>query len=95
MEYVKEKLPERNPPNLGSISHILKNDFGLRYKSYNGAIVRYKDPEFNEKRLWVCRILSQFITDGALIISIDESNFRHDNTKQYQWQLLNRDREFK
>ena len=58
MEFMQEQIPERKAPNLGSISHILKIDFGLRYKSYNGAIVRYKDPEFNDKRLWVCRILS-------------------------------------
>ena len=92
---MQEQLPNARAPDQSVISHILKNDIGLRYKRFDGALIRYKDPEFDEKRLWVCRILSQFIADGALVISIDESNFRHDNTKQHKWQFVDQDREFK
>jgi hypothetical protein len=48
-------------------------------------MVRYQDPTFDHNRLWVSRLLSQFLLDGALIISIDESHIRHDSRKQYQW----------
>ena len=63
----------------------MKDDFKLRYKKYDGAIVKYKDPQYDEKRLWTCRLLAQFVTDGALIISIDESHIRSDQSKEYRW----------
>ena len=58
-------------------------------------MVKYKNPDFDEKRLWGCRLLAQFLADNALIISVDESNFRHDNIKEYKWQFVEKDREFK
>jgi hypothetical protein len=54
-------------------------------------MIRYKDPTFDSKRLWVSRLLAQFISDNALIISIDESHLRHDSQKRYQWQFYRRD----
>ena len=80
-KFIQEAKPGSAPLQLNVISHILKNDFGLRYKHFDGALIKYKDPQFDEKRLWVSRILAQFIGDDALIISIDESNFRNDNIR--------------
>lgn len=85
-------MPGVQPSTLNDIGAILKQDFKLRYIKYDGASVRYKDPQFDEKRLWACRILSQFLLDDALIISIDESHIRSDRSKQYQWQFLGSDR---
>ena len=62
----------------GHISRVLREDLHLRFLRYDSAMVRYQDPTFDHKRLWVSRLLSQFLLDGALIISIDESHIRHD-----------------
>ena len=50
-------------------------------------MVRYQDPTFDHKRLWVSRLLSQFLLEGALIISINKSQIRHDSGKYYKWQF--------
>lgn len=72
-------------PNLkldpSQISKVLREDLHLRFLRYDSAMVRYQDPTFDHKRLWVSRLLSQFLIDGALIISIDESHIRHDSRK--------------
>ena len=67
------------------LGKILRNDFGLKYKRYNGAVVQYKNPDLDDKRRWACRILAEFLADDSLIISLDESNFRHDNNKSFKW----------
>ena len=48
-------------------------------------MVRFLDPTYNEKRLWVSRLLAQFLLEGDLIISIDESNFRSDSFSKRKW----------
>ena len=50
----------------------------MRYGKTQAANVRYRDPTFNDKRLWVSRLLAQFLVEDAIIISVDESNFRSD-----------------
>ena len=72
-------------PNLNTISHILKHDFGIQFRRLDGAQSKYLDPYFDEKRLWASRLLVQFHIQNALIISIDESNFRHDTLKNFSW----------
>ena len=57
--------------------------------------MHYKNPAFDDKRLWVCRLLAQFVTDGALVISVDESHLRSDGAKQFRWQFHGRENEFK
>ena len=57
--------------------------------------MHYKNPAFDDKRLWVCRLLAQFVTDGALVISVDESHLRSDGAKQFRWQFHGREDEFK
>ena len=65
----------------------MKETFQLKYKSLEKANVKYRDPLYNEKRLWVSRLLAQFLIEDAVIISIDESNFRHDALPLKQWQF--------
>jgi hypothetical protein len=33
----------------------------------------------------VSRLLAQFLLDGALLVSVDESNFRMDAFKKFSW----------
>ena len=56
----------------------MKDKFNLKYKRVEKANVRYRDPEYNEKRLWISRLVAQFMKEDVILISIDESNFRHD-----------------
>jgi hypothetical protein len=56
----------------------MKEKFHLCYKSLEKANFKYRDPIYNEKRLWTSRLLGQFLLEEAIIISVDESNFKHD-----------------
>ena len=65
----------------------MKDQFNLKFKKAEKANVRYRDPEYNEKRLWIGRLVAQFIKEDVILISIDESNFRHDALPGKQWQF--------
>ena len=80
-------MPQEQVPTPMIIRNVMKETFQLKYKSLEKANVKYRDPLYNEKRLWVSRLLGQFLIDGAIIISIDESNFRHDALPLKQWQF--------
>lgn len=84
-KYLNQVLPERAPHSNRMISAILKQRYHLKYTAYNTAQIRYEDPSFDEKRLQVSRLLSQFLLDGALIISVDESNIRSDSVLRKKW----------
>lgn len=40
------------------ISQVLRQDLNLHFLRYDSAMVRYQDPTFDHKRLWVSRLLS-------------------------------------
>lgn len=86
-KYLNLVLPDKVPHSNRMISAILKQRYHLKYTSYNTAQIRYEDPSFDEKRLQVSRLLAQFLLDGALIISIDESNIRSDSVMKKKWSL--------
>ena len=50
-------------------------------------MVRYLDPTYNDKRVWVSRLLAQFMFENAVIISVDESNFRSDILNKRSWRF--------
>ena len=50
--------------------------FGMRFRAANAAKIKYNDTDFDEKRVWVSRLLAQFMMADVLIISIDESSFK-------------------
>jgi hypothetical protein len=52
---------------------------------------KYFEATYAEKRLWVSRLLTQFHHDGAVIVSVDESNFKSELDKDWCWQF-NHDR---
>ena len=74
-------------PSETSINTILHKHFHLKFKSSKASMIRYLDPTYNEKRLWVSRLLAQFHKENAVIISIDESNFRVDSFPKRKWVL--------
>ena len=72
------RLPEEQVPSTVTLRKIMKKKFNLKYKRVEKANAKYRDPSFNEKRLWISRLVAQFIKEEVILISIDESNFRHD-----------------
>ncbi len=70
--------PEVKPVCVHDIAYLLREVYHLNYKRLDPAQFRYRDPYYDEKRLWASRLISQLQLDGALIISIDESGIRGD-----------------
>ena len=73
------------PPSLGTISVMLRSSFCLQFNKFNPANARYKDPRYDEKRLWVSRLLTYMMMTKMVIVSIDESNFRSRMTNGKRW----------
>ena len=63
-------------PSLPTLTSILNCQFHLGYTSTDKGKLKYKDPTYNDKRLWVSRLLAQFFHDEVIIVSVDESSFK-------------------
>jgi len=63
-------------PSYATLRLIVREKFSLRYQRLNLACFKYADPSFDEKRLWVSRLLAQFFYENVFIVSIDESCFK-------------------
>lgn len=74
-------------PCAETVSLILKEKFQLRFLKYDGAVARYRDPLFNDRRIWLSRIMAQLICEDVLIVSIDETHFRSDIQLNKRWQV--------
>jgi hypothetical protein len=85
--YLQERLPKEEVPCRTSVKHILKSTFHFKYAALNKANTKYKDSTYNEKRLWISRLLTQFMIEDAMIISVDDSNFRSDAFPSKSWQF--------
>lgn len=57
----------------------------MKFTKFPSALLRYNDPTYDPKRLWVSRLLTLFMMDDFYIISIDESNFKSDSINTMQW----------
>ena len=59
-QYLKVNIPKgmEKAPTLKTIKGALKKHFFLVYTKFKTANLKYRDPSFNEKRLWVCRLLA-------------------------------------
>ena len=57
---------------------ILRYKFNIRYKQANKSKFKYRDPTYNDKRIYLSRLLAQFLHDDVLIISVDECSLRSD-----------------
>jgi hypothetical protein len=78
-------LPENLQPSKRTLERMLNHRFHLRYGKFGPANFKYGDPAFDEKRLWVTRLLAQFFLEEVVLISVDESNFRSDVIPRTQW----------
>ena len=56
-DHLLSVMPEDQVPTAPVIRKVMKDTFALKYKTLSKANVKYKDPLFNEKRLWVSRLL--------------------------------------
>lgn len=85
--FVREKRPDTAPPSSCTMAKVLKQVFHLRYAKTIPANVKYRDPTYNEKRLWVSRIMAQLLYGTAVITCIDESNFKSGGLHGKQWEF--------
>ena len=53
-QFLKSQLPPelKQVPSLPTIRSMLKKHFHLQYHKFKTANFKYRDPTFNEKRLW-------------------------------------------
>lgn len=83
--YLLQRLPRRQVPSQQTLLQIIKGTFHLRYGARPAAMPKYGDPMYNEKRLWVSRLLAQFLVENVVIVSIDECNFKSSNLTRQSW----------
>ncbi len=63
--------------------------FGLTFKDTRTDLARYNDELLDEKRIWISRLLDQFLMDNVVIISIDESGLQSGYGPGLTWQPKN------
>ena len=63
-------------PSTQTLRLVIKEELHMRFRASFGAKVMYNDPTYDEKRLWISRLLAQLYLEGAVIISLDESSFK-------------------
>ena len=85
--HLKTVLPAKLVPSAATLNQVLKSTFHLKYGALQKANLKYRDPTYNDKRLWISKLLAQFLKDEAIVVSVDESNFRSDSLPSKQWQF--------
>jgi hypothetical protein len=73
-------------PGVTVLSTLLKKEFALSYRHYDTANIKYNHVMFDDKRLWICRLLTFFLSKDAVVVSIDESSFSTKLTTNSRWQ---------
>ena len=53
-------------------------NFKPKPSKFESSMLKYRDPSYDSKRLWISRLLTQFLHDDVIIVSLDESSFRSD-----------------
>ena len=79
--------PTVKPPGMSTIYYILRKEFSLRFRPSPPVLTRYLDPAYDEKRQWVSRLLTHFMQQGMVIVSVDESHIRADSFAKRQWRF--------
>ena len=73
-------------PSKTTVTKIIHDRFGLSYRAFNSAKLRMYQAKFNEKRVWICRLLAQALSEDFLVVSIDESSFSTSQLARMKWQ---------
>ena len=82
-DFIQQQLPlYTKAPAHATLQKILRNVFHQHFKRDDLACVRYRDTIYNNKRLWISRIIAQLMHDDVVIVSIDESNIRSDALRE-------------
>ena len=87
-------LPEKQVPAAYILSDLLREKFAIRYTSIDKSNLKYRDPAFDEKRRWISKLVTQFLHDGLIIISLDESNFKHSCENRKGWEFKPNKKQF-
>jgi hypothetical protein len=73
-------------PSKSLLTRMVKREFGLSFKHFNTAKIRYNHAAFDEKRLWISRLLTFLLSQDAVVVSIDESSFSTKIASNFRWQ---------
>jgi hypothetical protein len=73
-------------PSLTVVSKLMKEHYALSYRHYDTAKIRYNHPAFDEKRLWVAKLVTYLLKSNAVVVSIDESSFCTKLPSSRRWQ---------
>ena len=57
-DHITSFIPDRAPIRQHDISFIMKKVYHLDYKHLDPAQFRYRDPYYDEKRIWASRLLA-------------------------------------
>ena len=83
--HMQSHAPLNRSPSKATVRRLLKEEFQLRFRVASAANIKYNDVSFDEKRLWVSRLLAQFMLSGVVIVSIDESSFKSESVVKRYW----------
>lgn len=73
-------------PSVSTLQRLLRETFGLSYRQFNSANLRFSQRLYDPKRIMICRYLGQLLLDDALLVCIDESAFSTRQTTRWRWQ---------
>ena len=69
-----------------TVVKILHDRFGLNWRAFNTARLHFYQARFNDKRMWVARLLVQCLSEDYLVVSVDESSFSTSQMSRRRWQ---------
>ena len=72
-------------PSLATIGIVVRERLGLSYRVRKTINFRFLSTAFDEKRIWVTRLLVMFIRMNMLLVCVDESSFQAHNYRSRHW----------
>jgi hypothetical protein len=72
-------------PSQSTVRLIMKKTFGLTFRTFNTANLRYSSRVYDEARVRASQLLTAFLQEDALIVCIDESSFSTNVKKAKHW----------
>ena len=75
----------RHTPSKKLLSGVFRHVLKLRYARFESKGALLGVPELSNRRLWVSRLVTNFLAEGALVISVDEAALQLDMHNRKQW----------
>jgi len=75
-------------PSATTVQRLLRESFGLSYRPFDSAKLRFSQRLYDPKRQAICRYLATLLIEDALIVCVDESAFSTRQTTRWRWQPM-------